>query len=220
MVQLWHLITPCASIIYLIITFIQDTLKNEKLQKIVFDCITLRYFLRNSENNDKQGGEKRRGIKPKEVQIELQFHRLTLQEDYWLRWIKVQRRKGCNWKKKRGEEEEEERVWEGSVQEGWRWGLVWGWQMGLTQIQRGVVLNCEIPLSWDKQRYLQCSCQWFNTYAAPPSSPPYYTHNACTHSHSYFISCDRPACSGLSWLNCRVENILVRKWEWFTFLCR
>lgn len=62
---------------------------------------------------------------------------------------------------------------------------VWGWHMGLTQIQRGVVMNCDIPLSWDKQGYFHCSCQWFNTYAGP--SP----HHLVVHTSAQSRLCIR-----------------------------
>lgn len=78
--------------------------------------------------------------------------------------------------------EEKKRGERGISIRGARGGIGFGWggaQMGLTHIQRGVVMNCEIPVSWDKQGYLHCSCQWFNTYAAPPFSPLH----AHTHSH-------------------------------------
>lgn len=49
--------------------------------------------------------------------------------------------------------------------------------MGLTQNQRGMVLNCEIPESWDKHGFLYCSCQGSNTYVSlPPPPPPYVIH--------------------------------------------
>lgn len=64
------------------------------------------------ERRGQQRGERREkrrerreeiGIKPKESNIKWQFHRRTLQEGYWLRWIKEQRagEKGVSLKEER-----------------------------------------------------------------------------------------------------------------------
>lgn len=103
---------------------------------------------------------------------ETQLQKCTTSRHNWIDlWVMQSERQrsmkeewGCKWEGKAGDEERDE----GDQNEGGEGGCS-GWQMALTQIQRGVVMNCEIPLSWDKQGYLHSSCQWFNTYAAPAS---------------------------------------------------
>lgn len=164
---------------------------------MVVGVIMLRNYLRNSDNNDKQGEMKSVGWAERETHVRWGASKYS--ELWWAGGLSLKRRRGVRGISTRGV------------------GLVQGNRWGLTQIQRGVVLNSEIPLTWDKLQDIHTAAVNGATQTQfHPYFPLYRTHRQ-NHGHM----CTLSLIFHILWLGLHGcwEKILPRQWQWFMFLC-